>query len=236
MNVWFTSDLHIGHKKIQEIRGADHAALGRGWPEDHDDYLAWSWDQFVEKDDVVWVLGDISSGTKSAQLDALEWIKARKGKKHLVIGNHDGPHPLHRDSYKWFPAYMEAFESVQMAARRRIPLEEGHLQVFMSHFPYAGDHTEEERYSEWRLKDCGHILLHGHTHSRERVSLSGRQIHVGVDAWGFRPAHLDEISELAKDYHGWRTALKIEWRDPAVPTLRTRTDAMFRALGNALKT
>lgn len=195
MNVWFTSDLHIGHVKVAEQRVPTGV-------QEHDAILAAMWDARVASGDVVWVLGDISSGTKSGQLNALEWLRSRPGRKHLIAGNHDSVHPLHRDSHRWLPVYLDgAFESVQLAAKRRIPLAHGHVTAMLSHFPYRGDHTGEDRYPEWRLPDCGHYVLHGHTHSERRVSAGGQyrapwafnQIHVGVDAWGFQPVHLDEI-------------------------------------------
>ena len=56
----------------------------------------------------------------------------------------------------------------------------------------TGDHAREDRFDAWRLKDTGQWLLHGHTHDRgQRVH--GRQIHVGLDAWG----RLVEESEIA---------------------------------------
>lgn len=199
-DVFITSDLHISHEKVARFRtrgmvlprvvGAEIAA--------HNRMLARNWDDMVGKGDTVWVLGDISSGTKHGQLNALAWIQQRPGIKHLIAGNHDSVHPLHRDSHKWFPAYLEAFYSVQMAAKRRIPLREGHTTALLSHFPYRGDHTGLDRYPEWRLKDAGHYLLHGHTHSAAVGSSHPRQIHVGVDAWGFRPVSLGTIHELIR--------------------------------------
>jgi len=40
-------------------------------------------------------------------------------------------------------------------------------------------------------------LIHGHTHSTERRD--GQAIHVGVDAWDYKPATFDEIVALMKE-------------------------------------
>lgn len=207
MSVWFTSDLHIGHAKVAEIRGEEFVCglLAKDAVEYHDAYLGEHWDLVVKESDQVWVLGDISSGTKTGQLKALEWIKERPGQKHLICGNHDSCHPLHRDSHKWQGIYLEAFESVQMAGRRKISWDGGSCNVLLSHFPYGGDHTEEDRYTQWRLPDEGEYLLHGHVHNSAQLSLRwttkpqdyvARQIHVGVDAWDFAPVPLETIVEL----------------------------------------
>jgi calcineurin-like phosphoesterase family protein len=71
--------------------------------------------------------------------------------------------------------------------------------VNLSHFPYIGDsHDSNDRWGEYRLKDYGTTILHGHTHSKKKISRSSRgtlQINVGVDAWSFFP--VSEVAILA---------------------------------------
>lgn len=116
MSVFVTSDLHVGHAKVAEMRahagGWHNLAQSPDVVEWHDTLLECNWDKMVKPDDTVWVLGDISAGGSAAQKHALEWIGQRNGIKHLIAGNHDGCHPMHRDSHKWQPAYLEVFESV----------------------------------------------------------------------------------------------------------------------------
>jgi calcineurin-like phosphoesterase family protein len=64
----------------------------------------------------------------------------------------------------------------------------------MTHFPYEGDSQERDRYSQARPRDEGDWLLHGHVHEAWRQR--GRQINVGIDAWGGRPVSIDEITDL----------------------------------------
>jgi len=190
--VFFTSDLHIGHRFVAGLRGFGEDV------EAHDAELAAQWDKVVnpkgDRGDQVWILGDISVGGDGAQRRALAWLLQRPGRKHLIAGNHDGCHPLHRESHRWQQTYLGVFDSVQMAARRKI---NGH-NVLLSHFPYAGeewgDHADHERYPQWRLSDQGSWLLHGHVHDKER--LRGRSIHVGVDAWDLAPVSLEEIAKM----------------------------------------
>jgi calcineurin-like phosphoesterase family protein len=183
MNVWFTSDLHFGHRLVAGHRGfADTDA--------HDEHLIHQWSRKVDKDDQVWVLGDlcVSSPTR-----ALEIVRDLPGIKHLISGNHDSCHPMHRDSHKWQPKYLAAFASVQPFARRRIDGTE----ILLSHFPYSKD-RHEVRYTQWRLRDEGLWLLHGHTHAADQ-RLEGREIHVGVDAWDFTPVPIHTIAALMSD-------------------------------------
>jgi calcineurin-like phosphoesterase family protein len=50
-------------------------------------------------------------------------------------------------------------------------------------------------------------LVHGHVH--ETWLQSGRQINVGIDAWGGRVANADEVVALMKS--GPRNLPRIEW-------------------------
>lgn len=182
MSVWFTSDPHFGHRFVAGLRGFAS-------PDEHDAHLIDQWCKVVRKDDQVWVLGDLACSSPTA---ALEIVAALPGIKHLVAGNHDSCHPMHRDSHKWQPKYLAAFASVQPFARRRIDRTE----VLLSHFPYSKD-RHEARYMQWRLRDEGAWLLHGHTHQADQRH-EGREIHVGVDAWGMAPVSIDTIAALIR--------------------------------------
>ncbi|MBF6353308.1 metallophosphoesterase [Nocardia higoensis] len=185
--IWFTSDLHVGHRLCARLRGFGEDT------EAHDRALAQRWDAVVRPDDQVWVLGDISIGSGAAERRALAWIAHRPGVKHLVAGNHDPCHPLHSRSHLAQRRFLGVFESVQSAATRKIAGD----RVTLSHFPYRddpdGDHSAELRHNEWRPVDTGGWLLHGHTHSD--VQQRGRQLHVGVDAHGLAPVALGWIEE-----------------------------------------
>lgn len=66
--VFVTADLHLGHEKLQLIRGID------------DDELVRRWNEVVTKRDVVYVLGDVFRMTRVPEL---------RGIKKLAMGNHD---------------------------------------------------------------------------------------------------------------------------------------------------
>lgn len=186
MTVWFTSDPHVGHHLVAKKRGFVT-------PDQHDEWLDEAFRSRLRKDDVTWWLGDLAASTPT---DALAWISTLPGRHHLITGNHDKVFPHHRDSHRFQRQYLEVFGSVQAYARRRI---DGH-EVLLSHFPYLGegdDHTEEARYTQYRLPDEGRWLLHGHTHMATQ-QVHGHQIHVGLDAWR-RPVSLEEIVDIIEE-------------------------------------
>ena len=181
--VWYTSDLHIGHSRVSEIRGFETTA-------EHDAAISAAWWKHVRPGDTVYVLGDVAVSGFSY---ALGFLIGLPGTKHLIAGNHDPVHPMHRAAYtKRFREWLDAFESIQPFQRRRL----AGVEFAMSHFPYEawgdGEGREGSRYNQWRLPDLGMPLLHGHTHGPERGH--GNMLHIGWDAWK-RPVRQSEIIE-----------------------------------------
>ena len=79
--IYFTSDLHLGHANI--IR---HCNRPFSSVEEMDETLIRNWAKRVKANDTVYVLGDLMfRNQKSPE----EYLSRLKGKKHLIIGNHD---------------------------------------------------------------------------------------------------------------------------------------------------
>lgn len=197
--IFFTSDLHIGHKLVSGLRGFnnyDPRPQEFGLPvlevpdtDAHDHTLAHNWDAVVKPEDTVYVLGDISI---NGGQHALDWIAARPGTKHLISGNHDPVHPAHwRTATKTIPLWSQYFETIQPFIRRKLMGQ----TVLLSHFPYVeygdGPDRGESRYDQYRLPDLGELLLHGHTHGTEKDH--GRSLHVGLDAWDLQLVPQSEV-------------------------------------------
>ena len=185
-NIWFTSDLHLGHESISDLRGFGSTAT-------HDIELCDRWIDSVSRRDQVWVLGDIAISRHDLALSLIEGLP---GTKHLISGNHDPSHPMHRKSATGQARMLEVFASVQPFARRKV----GGEDVLLSHFPYNGPGGDrgEIRHPQWRLPDLGEWLLHGHTHMEDQRR-HGKQIHVGLDAWDLAPVQIETIAELMKE-------------------------------------
>ncbi|AOE44163.1 MRE11 double-strand break repair endo/exonuclease [Gordonia phage Cucurbita] len=174
MTIYFTADLHLGHKKPQ--LGRIHL-VRQEWqnrPVDgmRPEYVMMqNFRSTLTKRDQLWILGDLSAGGSQAQRDALATLAQLRtdtgAEFHLIPGNHDGCHPQFRTAKKWWPEYLEVFDTIMPFAARKIA---GH-NVCLSHYPYYGDHTEEDRHPQWRLRDTGRWLLHGHTHQSSPLTV-----------------------------------------------------------------
>lgn len=184
--VFFTSDTHFDHRLVATLRGYET-------PAEHDEALVETWNAHVRPSDIVWHLGDVSLGGPARWAPQVARLN---GTIHLVAGNHDRCHPIFRDAHRRHREYLDnGFATVSTMAHRKI----SGIRVVLSHFPYAGegDRTDlPERHTQWRLRDLGVPLLHGHTHSSSRVHYDGTtQVHVGWDAWR-RPVRVDEVYAL----------------------------------------
>lgn len=174
---WLTSDTHLGHDFVSRLRGFENHV-------EHDAHLARIWDRRVRDDDEVWVLGDIAM---NGWADRMQWFSKRPGTKHLVLGNHDRAHPSRKNAHSHLKHFRLHFNTVQTTAR----LE----NILLSHFPYDGDHGED-RHTQWRLRDEGAPLAHGHLHDDVKARLSAQgtpMVHVGLDAWGLSPVTLHDV-------------------------------------------
>jgi calcineurin-like phosphoesterase family protein len=190
MTVWFTSDTHFGHQNI--IKYCDRPFRDT---DEMDEVIIDRWNSVVEWDDTVYHLGDIALG----QIDkSLGRITRLNGNKIAVLGNHDRPFMRKgkQDEQDWFDRYSEVFDDVWHWDGGTVDLNG--VEFRLSHFPYTGDHTPNDRHAEARPVDSGLPLIHGHTHTKDKLTYSSKgtpQIHVGQDAHNFTPVSAEWILE-----------------------------------------
>jgi calcineurin-like phosphoesterase family protein len=188
-NIFYHSDWHFNHTFVAGTRGFTTA-------EEHDEWLIDNINSTITKRDHLWVLGDVFSGSVT---EGLKQIARVQGIKHLVLGNHDAAHPLHKQSHSKMRRFLEVFESVHLHEQHTIAGN----KVNLSHLPYGGDHYDADRYTQWRLRDEGLWLLNGHVHHAWAVN--GRQINVGVD-FHHKPVPLSTIAEYITENTGEHSA------------------------------
>lgn len=183
-NTWYRSDEHFLHKSQAARRGFNSV-------EEHDEFLIDNHNSYVKPDDTVWFLGDLSMERKVSKIAHL--IERMNGIKNWVPGNHDSTHPMKRGFLSELKQSQGLFNFVGSHASFRA---EG-TTILLNHFPYAGmpgsDHTDEDRYVQWRFPNSGLFLLHGHTH-QEELHVSFNSLHVGWEAWK-RPVPHEEAMQ-----------------------------------------
>ena len=194
MTTYVTSDTHFGHERIINLCNRPFVSV------DHmNDEIVRRWNEVVTPDDTVIHLGDVALGKID---NSLAVVSRLNGYKILVNGNHDRPF-MNRGKARfdeWNDRYAEVFDYIAGGTSYNWTFSDG-TAVVLSHFPYDGDNHDKDRYTDDRPLDNGTPLIHGHTHMNNRVSRSARgtlQIHVGQDAWDYRPVSEDEILSLLR--------------------------------------
>lgn len=154
MGIFFTSDLHLGHVNIVKYRP------GFSDVDDMNRTIIDNWNSLVENDDIVYILGDLCMGTIR---ETIELVRELKGTKFLVPGNHDRVFLGYQQSVEKSIEMDKLYRSVGLNVMDEIV--DFSPEIVLSHFPYEGDHTPEDRYVEYRPKrEPGRWLLHGHVH------------------------------------------------------------------------
>ncbi len=178
---FFTADTHFNHKNVIPYCArpfSDVLDMERG--------LIRRWNEVVRAEDDVYVLGDFSFAGVHVTSAILAELK---GRKHLIRGNHD-------DIRSEEKALRIGFSSFAKEGGVVI----GGEFFKLSHYPYYGDSTEQDRYVERRPVDEGGWLLHGHVH-REWVTRD-KMINVGVDVWNLAPVGEDMILKMRRHLEG----------------------------------
>lgn len=134
-----------------------------------------NWNQDVRPGDDVIYLGDWSLKASNYLLGIVRRVN---GNVHLLPGNHERCYHRKKHAEKMRQQYVDAgFASVY--EETWVDFKLGDRDIILSHFPYAGDHTEKDRFLEDRPPDTGKWLLHGHVH--QHWLRRNRMINVGVD-------------------------------------------------------
>lgn len=173
---FFYSDPHFGHAKIIEYCKRPFADT---WTMEH--MLIERYNAMVRPSDTVLFVGDVFL-TKIEEAERI--LGSMNGRKLLVIGNHDrSASAMARIGFDVVVSELH----MCIAGRR----------VRVHHYPYWENRGEDERDKEKRPRKVkGEILIHGHTHSPKKRD--GNLIHVGVDAWDYRPVKMAEVEELIR--------------------------------------
>lgn len=183
MTHFYASDFHFGHTKIIEYCDRPFSSV-----DEMNVALIENWNATVKPTDSATIVGDICMGKIDSTLQMVGWLN---GTISLVPGNHDRCWSGHKKYKPWIRKY----NAVGLAVLdNEITTRIGNHYVRVCHFPYAGDSHGPDRYKEFRPKDQGEILVHGHVH--DQWAVKGRQINVSVDVRDFKPISTEELAEI----------------------------------------
>ena len=178
--IWLTSDLHLFHNKdfIYEPRGFVSV-------EDMNETIERNWNDMVHDDDDIYILGDLMVGGKAFNNEAgMEIVRRLKGKKRIIIGNHDTATRI--KLYQRETSIVDIQYAMMMRYKGR--------SLYLSHYPTFTANLEHEEPEQWIIN------FFGHTHSKERFYEGiPFMYNVALDAHDNRPVLLDDaLQEIKK--------------------------------------
>lgn len=166
--VWFVADSHFGHKNILKFspKRLEEFGLVLDDPDvvkKHDNILINRWNMTVAKHDTVYILGDLSFASAD---DTRKILEKLHGKKHLIIGNHDG-------SCRGLENYFESVSQIKEVTFKKHMFDflDENMHCVMCHFPLIA----------WNRRMHGSIMVHGHTHgSLDLMNKESEELRVDV--------------------------------------------------------
>lgn len=178
---YFISDPHFGHENILTL-------CSRPFPDIDamNEALIDAWNRRVTGTDVMYILGDLFY--RCADPEPI--LRRLKGRKRLIIGNHDS-------SWMDRPGLADCFETVQDMA----VITDGQHQLTLCHYPLLTWKNESRSY-----------MIHGHIHANTHedffplIAVRERMLNAGVDINGFQPVTFEELVEN-------NARFKARWRE-----------------------
>ena len=167
--IYFTSDLHLGHDNIIRLCNRPFSNV-----EEMDQALIDNWNWRVQPQDTVYILGDLMFRNKKPPE---EYLRQLRGKKHLIIGNHD------RDWIKKcdLDRYFESVTNLNF-------ISDGQHQMTLCHYPMMSWPHMMRAYMVF-----GHIHENTDADYWPLIARSERMLNAGVDINRFQPVTFQEL-------------------------------------------
>lgn len=170
--IYFTSDLHLGHKNILKLCNRPFSTI-----EEMDICLIENWNSRVTNNDTVYILGDLMFRNS---VPPEEYLSKLKGKKHLIRGNHDRDWMKKVDIDKYFVSN----ENLSF-------ISDGKHRITICHYPMMS----------WPHMSTNGYMIFGHIHQNTDaiywpiIEQSELMLNAGVDINGYKPVTFDEMVE-----------------------------------------
>lgn len=178
-NVFVISDTHFGHINILKYEDRVNQ-MGVNSIEEHDTYLISNWNNVVDKNDLVIILGDFSFRKANGTMDLLSQLN---GDKMLIKGNHD---MFLNDKTFDKSLFIGVYDYLEIKYKGQ--------ELVLMHYP-----IQSFKHQNREVKPA--VLLFGHIHSNY-CSLPKHSFNVGVDVNDYTPINIKYAIEKAKSNVG----------------------------------
>ena len=184
MDIWFTSDLHLGHKNVLAFQGRPFDNI-----DEMNRSLLSSINKRAKANDILYILGDVAyknEGGFAAAADMIASLRCRNVR--LILGNHDAGY-----ASKWSRSGL--FQSVSRFEEFPAKGFGYKAELTLCHYPLLSWNRSRHN---GKPNSIPSIMVHGHIHGsredNERNAAEGIfRYDCGVDANGYAPVHIADI-------------------------------------------
>ena len=168
--VFFTADTHFGHENILKLCDRPFDTIGQ-----MNEHFIENWNSKVSGGDTVYIVGDLFFRCPEPE----PILQRLKGKKHLIIGNHDS---------SWMDKV--ALERYFVDVRDFKVITDGTRAITLCHYPLLTWKHQLKTY-----------MIHGHIHGDTTgdffplICRRERLLNAGVDINGYAPVTFAELVE-----------------------------------------
>lgn len=166
--IFFTADTHFGHKNILKLCNRPFETI-----EEMNETLIENWNHRVCGMDTVYIVGDMFFRCS----DAEPILRRLKGKKRLIVGNHDSSWMNKVDLNRYF-----------VSVDRLLEISDGKHALTLCHYPLLTWNHAKKSY-----------MIHGHIHADTSADYfplicnRSNVLNAGVDINRFMPVSFDEL-------------------------------------------
>lgn len=167
--ILYTGDLHFGHAAVIRFDNRPFDTI-----EEMDQALINYWNSRVRGDDTVYIVGDLCYRSEHPA----EWyLQQLKGKKYLILGNHDEPILKNQAAL----SYLEGVD-------RMMEIRDGDNKIHLCHYPLA----------EWNHYNSGSWHIYGHIHNNKNEAYGfmcnkEQALNAGCMINGYVPVSFNEL-------------------------------------------
>lgn len=174
---YYIADTHFGHENIIRFCNRPFSSVN-----EMNEVIINNWNKRVKEIDEIYIAGDMFFKMNIGEVEAI--LNRLKGRKHLIIGNHDS---------SWITD--ELIDKYFESCNNYLEIHDYKKFIVLSHYPMLSYN-----------KQSGGYMIHGHIHNdtlfdywpvlvrRERI------LNAGVDINGFKPVTINELIENNKKY------------------------------------
>lgn len=180
MKIFFTSDLHFGHKNIIQYDQRPFSSV-----DEMDAALIERWNRKVSSEDLVYVLGDISWYGSHKTYEIFQGLH---GKKRLITGNHDKLNDRLKSLFEVIKPYDEIKVDGKTVVLCHYPICFHNKHHHGSIMLYGHIHNSDEDIYMEKIKDF-----------LNRQNMHCKMYNVGCMHWNYEPVTLQEIIGSEKE-------------------------------------